>query len=72
MKRTLHLARAAVLAAAVTAALGFGASQAMAGTTAATRARACDTMSCTTYCQSIYGSDAIGRCTTTGTCRCLF
>jgi len=72
MKRTLNLVRTAVLAAATAAALGFGAQQALAGTPDAAARRACDAGDCTAHCQSIYGPDAIGRCTSTGFCRCLF
>jgi hypothetical protein len=73
MRRTLDHVRAVVLAAATAAALGFGALQASARP-AQPRATtmACDTAACTSYCQSIYGIDAIGRCTATGGCRCLF
>ena len=70
--RTLNLARTAVLAAATTLALGFGARQALAGTAGTHAARACDTASCTSYCQSIHGPEAIGRCSPAGVCRCLY
>ena len=72
MRSTLNFVRTAVLAAAATGALGFGARQALAGPAGASSARACTVASCTTYCQSIHGPEAIGRCSVTGVCRCLY
>jgi len=71
MRRTLNLVRAAVLYAATTAALGFGARQALAGPERAESARSCTTADCTAYCQDAYGPGAGGRCTGTGVCLCL-
>ncbi|HEX8904773.1 MAG TPA: hypothetical protein VF771_08030 [Longimicrobiaceae bacterium] len=71
MKRTLNLVRAAVLAAATVAALGFGAQQALAGPAQADFARICSIDSCTAYCQAAYGPEASGKCTASGVCICL-
>ena len=70
MKRTLNLARAAALAAATAAALGFGAQRALAGPAQADSARFCTTAGCTAYCQS-FDPEAVGRCTPSGVCICL-
>jgi hypothetical protein len=72
MRKSLNLVRTAVLAAGTAAALGFGARQALAKPAAAAASRACTASNCTTYCQSTYGPDAIGRCSPSGACRCLF
>ncbi|HSU15324.1 hypothetical protein [Longimicrobium sp.] len=54
-------------AAAVTAALGFGAAQAVAAPTATREARACDPDECATWCASIGG---VGQCVNK-VCRCI-
>ncbi|HEX6751254.1 MAG TPA: hypothetical protein VF092_28445 [Longimicrobium sp.] len=69
MKRTLNLVRATVLAAAATAALGFGAQRALAGPAQADSARFCTTAGCTAYCQTFH-PEATGRCTPQGVCIC--
>lgn len=71
MRSTLDAVRTVVLAAATAASLGFGARQALA-IPAQDGARACDVTSCTSYCRSVHGPDAIGRCSVTGVCRCLY
>jgi hypothetical protein len=73
MKRTLNLVRTAVLAVGTAAALGFGARQALASPAdAGAGSRSCTASSCTSYCQSVYGPDSIGRCSPSGACLCLF
>ncbi|MFL5542898.1 MAG: hypothetical protein ACJ8J0_28210 [Longimicrobiaceae bacterium] len=72
MRRTLNLVRAAVLYAATTAALGFGARQALAGPEQAESGRFCTTAGCTAYCQAAAGPEATGRCTPQGICICTF
>jgi hypothetical protein len=72
MRRTLNLVRAAVLYAATTAALGFGARQALAGPEQAESGRFCTTAGCTAYCQAAAGPEATGRCTPQGVCVCMF
>ena len=67
------VARRAVLAGVVAGSLGFGAVQALARPAEAqAAARACTAASCDDYCKSRYGPEAIGRCSTTGFCRCLY
>ena len=61
-----------MLYAATTAALGFGARQALAGPGQAESARSCTTADCTAYCQAAHGPEAIGRCTGQGICLCMF
>jgi hypothetical protein len=70
MKRTLNLARAAVLAAVIAVALGFGAQRALAGPAHADSARFCTIAGCTAYCQT-FDPTATGKCTPSGVCICL-
>ena len=71
MRRTLNLVRAAVLYAATTAALGFGALQALARPAQAESGRFCTTAGCTAYCQAAAGPEAWGKCTPQGVCICF-
>jgi hypothetical protein len=71
MRRTLNFVRAAVLPAAIAAALGFGAQQALAGPAQAESARACTIAGCTAKCQASGGPEASGKCTPQGVCICF-
>lgn len=68
MNRTLNWLRNAAFALAITASLGFGAAQALAGTAPAQETRACNDYDCDEYCKSL---GAWGGSCNGGQCECL-
>lgn len=69
MSRTLTLLRNGAFALAIAASLGFGATQALAGTAPAQDARTCNDAECYDYCISL--GAGYGSCDSYGNCECL-
>lgn len=69
MTRRLILLRNGAFALAIAATLGFGATQALAGTAPAQAARSCDDTLCNWECEQLGAGG--GYCNSYGQCECL-